>query len=233
MASRRHRVGVTVSAVDVDAGALYRTSRTRLIDHLRELDDEIWSASVPACPGWDVRAVVSHVVANADDALAGRLTGLPTDEQTADQVARFASRSPGELLDLWSEQGPRFDEVVSRLAIWPAALDALTHEHDIYAAIGVAGARDDGAFRIAAHVLVDGAELTSATLAFDLDDEELSTVDVGGPRHRARTTAFEITRIRLGRRSRDQVLALPWSPPLTAVPDGLFVFGPRPTALDE
>lgn len=212
---------------------MYGASRTRLSALLGELGDDSWTASVPACLGWDVKAVVSHLVANVDDALTGRLTGPPTDDQTADQIDRFATRTSSELLELWSEQAPRFERFVSRFAIWPAALDVLTHEHDIYAAIGAPGARDDEAFRVAAHVLVDDVELASVTLVFDLDHECLSTVDVGGPRHTVPTTAFEITRIRLGRRSPNQVLAMPWEPPLTTIPDDLFVFGPREHALDE
>ena len=71
------------------------------------------------------------------------------------------------------------------------------------------------------------------TLAFDLGDEQLTTKDASGPPHHLGTTAFEITRIRLSRRSPEQVLAMPWEPSLPAVPDGLFIFGPRPTPLDE
>ena len=77
------------------------------------------------------------------------------------------------------------------------------------------------------------ARLRLTELLTDQHDEVLTTKDAGGPAHHVATTAFEITRIRLGRRAPEQVLAMPWEPSLPAVPDGLFVFGPRATPLEE
>ncbi len=52
-------------------------------------------AQVPACPAWTVKDVVAHLVATAEDVMAGRLADIPTDEFTADQVARLPRcRSP-------------------------------------------------------------------------------------------------------------------------------------------
>lgn len=216
----------------VDAGALYHATRVRLTDLLNELQSPEWAMPVPACPGWDVRAVVAHLVGYVDDALAGRLSGPPSEAQTAEQVARYADSPSGLLLESWSEAAPRFERIVSRFSVWPAAIDALTHEQDIRGAVGRAGDRLDDSFHVAAHVLLDDVKI-STRMTFDLGGERISTADNGGPTYEVATSAFEITRLRLGRRSRDQVLAMPWQLPLPSVPDELFVFGPRETALIE
>ncbi len=121
---------------------------------------------------------------------------------------------------------------MSQAGIWPVAIDVLAHEQDIRGAIGEPGARDVETMRLAARMLAD-VELP-VTLTFDLGDERLTTKDGGGPAHaRGDEPAFEVTRIRLGRRSPEQVAAMPWEPALPAVPDGLFIFGPRTTPLEE
>ena len=52
--------------------------------------------------------------------------------------------------------------------------------------------------------------------------------------HALRTTAFEVFRLRMGRRSRAQVAALDWAPaPSDEVLDGLFVFGPADAPVIE
>jgi hypothetical protein len=48
-----------------------------------------------------------------------------------------------------------------------------------------------------------------------------------------RATAFEAFRLRMGRRSRAQVLAMDWSEDPSEVLDRLFVFGPTTTDLME
>ena len=76
------------------------------------------------------------------------------------------------------------------------------------------------------------ADIPTPTAAIS-ETERLTTKDAGGPVHRVESTAFEVTRIRLGRRSPEQVAAMAWEPALPAVPDGLFIFGPRTTPLEE
>ena len=116
--------------------------------------------------------------------------------------------------------------------MWPAAIDALNHEHDIRGAIGHAGDRTDGSCEVAAHVLLGDFELPM-TLAFDIGSEVVSSMNTGGSMYEVVTSAFEITLMRLGRRSRDQLFGLAWHPPLSSVPGEFFVFGPRRTALTE
>jgi uncharacterized protein (TIGR03083 family) len=217
--------------VDADAGAHYRVARLRLTELLADQPDELWASPVPACPGWDVRGAVAHMLGNIEDAMAGRLTGPPTDAQVAEQVARHRDGPPVALLDEWADAASTFEDLVSQARIWPVAIDVLTHEQDIRGAIDEPGVRESETMRLAARMMTD-VELP-VTLTFDLGDERLTTKGAGGPTHTLATNAFEITRIRLGRRSPAQVAAMPWEPALAEVPPQLFIFGPRTTPLEE
>lgn len=215
--------------IDGDVGAHYRAARLRLTALLRDQPTAAWTTAVPACPGWDVQAVVSHLVGVIEDAMAGRLSGPPSEEQTADQVARHASDDPRQLLDQWTEWAPFFEDVIGRGAIWPAFLDVMTHTHDVAGALGDRADRDDAATRQAARVMTASLDV-SPVVSFDLGDERLGGA---APTHVVTTSAFEVVRIRMGRRSPEQVVAMAWSPPLPSVPDGLFVWGPRTEPLVE
>jgi uncharacterized protein (TIGR03083 family) len=217
--------------MDADAGSHYRVGRLRLTELLADQPDEVWALPVPACPGWDVRSAVSHLIGNIEDAMAGRLTGPPTDAQVAEQVARHRDGPPVALLDEWADAASTFEDFVSRAGIWPVALNVLAHEQDVRGAIDEPGARDTDTMLLAARMLAD-VELP-VTLTFAIGDDRLTTKDAGGPAHEVVTSAFEVTRIRLGRRSPDQVAAMAWEPALPTVPAELFIFGPRSTPLDE
>ncbi len=221
-----------MSSEQPDIGAGYRRCRQRLSDLLLAGPPEAWSQPVPACPGWDVTAVVSHLVGNIEDGMAGRLTGPPDDAQSGDQVARHAAQPPVELVGNWDELAGIFEPIVTETQMYPVVLDVLAHEHDIRGAIGAPGERDEALVGLAARLLVSGLELP-VNLEFDVGDEVITTVPVDGPTHRVTTTPFEVFRLRLGRRSPEQVAALPWDTVPGPVIDDLFIFGPRTTPLIE
>ncbi len=220
-------------------GEEYRRGRERLSALLAGEPPDAWDRPVRACPGWTVRGVVGHLVGTVEDALAGRISGPPTEDLTALQVARHAEAVGPDLLDRWAELAPPFEEVVTAGAIWPAVLDVVSHEHDVRLALDRPGARTDPVVPAAAVALV---EALAAPWNLELDlivgggDDAGGTVrsaSVDGPTYRLRTTAFEVLRLRLGRRSGAEVRALDWDPipPPDLTP--LFVFGPRPTPLRE
>jgi hypothetical protein len=65
-------------AMSVSLGDAYRRAFTRLDTRLRSLAATAPSSLdvlVPACPGWTVHSVVSHLSGIAVDALAGRISG--------------------------------------------------------------------------------------------------------------------------------------------------------------
>ncbi len=84
-----------------DAGPVgdrYRSSRLRTEALLRDIDEAAWETPVPACPGWRVRDVLAHLVGVIEDAVAGRISGPPSPEQTAVEVDRHRADDPVELL---------------------------------------------------------------------------------------------------------------------------------------
>jgi len=222
--------GGDVAALGV--GGTYRRVRRRFTDFLAGIDDGDWEAPVGACPGWEVRDVLAHLVGIVEDALAGRLTGPPPTEQTAAQVERHRAGTPRALLARWDEIAAPFEEVVEAMEAWPAALDVASHEQDVHTALGRRGPRDDPLVPFAAHRLAEGVDV-GATVTFVLDGDTVTSVPGPGPDIAVRTTPFEVFRLRLGRRSRDQVAALDWSRDPSDVIDGLFVFGPAAQPLVE
>jgi uncharacterized protein (TIGR03083 family) len=214
-------------------GDEYRRGRERLSALVTAEAQDRGDLPVPACPGWTVRGVLGHLVGTVEDALAGRITGPPSEDLTAEQVARHADDAIPDLVSRWAELAPPFEEVVTAGEIWPAVLDVVSHEHDVRHALGRPGARDDTVVVAAAEALlarVDAPWNLEVTLA---EGPTLRSVPAAGPTYRLRASAFEILRLRLGRRSRAEVRSLDWDPipPPDLAP--LFVFGPRSTPLRE
>jgi uncharacterized protein (TIGR03083 family) len=209
----------------VDLASIYRGSRLRLTEVIGTLDDPK-VLPVPCCPGWSVHDVLSHLVAVADDVLSGSLSGPPTDEQTAEQVARRADKPTTAVLDEWVAVGPSIDDLLTRTAVWPLAIDALTHEHDVRGSIGDRGARDDHAVRVSAAQLL-GRLSSPVALAIECDGARISVgPEAERPELELSTDPFEAFRFRLGRRSRRQLAAMRWSSDPGAVLDHLTIFGP-------
>jgi len=215
---------------------LYGHTQARVVALVVELDEGQLEAPVPACPGWRVRDVVGHLVAVGEDVLEGRLTGPPTDEQTAAQVARFADRRLAEVLARWRELGPQFGEAIDAFGVWPAVLDVATHEHDIRGALDAPGARETEVVRLGADRLLTWLR-PPVPLRIEVEDE---TYDLGPEGEGAgdapivlRTGRFEALRWRMGRRSRAQLAGLDWAGDPAALLDHLVVFGPSPLDIGE
>lgn len=215
-----------------DLGTMYRGARARIGDLVVGLDAAGSATAVPCCPGWSVRDVVAHLAGTTDDVLAGKLTGPPTDEQTAQQVARFADRSVADVFAHWDAQAPEFESLVTSFEVWPAVIDALTHEHDIRGAIDRPGNRDsDDVHRAASAALGLLAPPVPVILRFE--DEERRFGPEQGDAVTLETNWFETLRWRLGRRSRSQLAALAWSRPPGDIVDHLVIFGPSPLDIVE
>lgn len=212
-----------------EIGWHYEQSRERIDGLLRTAGSDTWEAPVAACPGWRVRDVVAHLLGSTEDAAAGRLSGPPTEAQTRDQVDRHRADDPVALLDAWAGAGPIVAAVVTELGMWPAAIDAVSHEHDIRTAVDRPGERDGDSITELAGLLHDVDTPHPLTIVLDEGGEVSGADDV----LTLRTTPFELVRLRLGRRSRSQVESLDWSADPGAVLDHLFIFGPAPTDLVE
>ena len=121
---------------------VYRDTKARITQLLTGPDAGVWASPVPACPGWSVRDVVSHLTAVAQDWADGRLAGAPSDEQTAEHVRRFDSLGENALLKAWSDHTNRLHHLADTTGREPPLGDIACHEHDIRGAIGEPGARD-------------------------------------------------------------------------------------------
>ena len=216
--------------MDVDAPApdlaqLYRDTRERLTSLVAGLDGQALATPVPTCPGWQVQDVVAHLAAIVEDALAGRLTGPPSEEETAAQVDRFRGRPMAQTLAGWTELAPRFEEVVAAFKVWPAVIDVASHEQDIRGALGLPGARDTEVIREMSGWLL--ARLRPPVrVRVTVEETQIQVGPDGEPVLGLTTTWYEAFRWRMGRRSRDQLAALDWSGDPARVLDHLVIFGP-------
>ena len=213
-------------AVDAaDLARMYRETRQRLTALVAGLDQVELGTPVPACPGWSVADVIGHLAAIPEDALAGRLTGPPSEEETAAQVVRFRGRPMAQTLAGWTEVAPRFEEIVATFKVWPAVIDVATHEQDIRGAVGRPGARDTEVIKEMSGWLL--ARLSPPIrLRVTVGDTHIQVGPDGEPVLCLTTTWYEAFRWRMGRRSRDQLAALDWSGDPAPVLDHLVVFGP-------
>lgn len=215
-----------------EIAAIYLGARQRIDDLVRPLGPDELALPVPACPGWTVHGVVSHVVGNVEWALAGRLQGLPSDEDTAEQVAERADTPTTELLDRWAAAAPAFADIVAEADVWPAAIDLVTHEHDIHHGLGRPGARDTDAVRHLAGLVVGWWTPSRPVLVTTPSGSATRGAGHDAPVE-LRTDEFEILRVRLGRRSRRQLAALDWSEDPGSLLDELTIFPPSAVDIDE
>jgi uncharacterized protein (TIGR03083 family) len=225
----------------VDLGRLYREARERVTALISGLDAAELGTWVPTCPAWTVQVVVGHLVAIPEDVLAGRLAGVPSDDFTAGQVARFAGVPVADRLARWAVAAPQFEELVSAFQVWPALIDVASHEQDIRSATGRPGERDSAAIRECTHMLMSWLEVP-VSLRTVTEDGDYRAGPPGKPDHADQvdhtelvltTTRFEAFRWRMGRRSRAQLAALAWSADPAAVLDHLAIFGPAASDIVE
>jgi len=224
-----------------DAAVVYRETRERLSGYLvREIDEEWVEAAVPACPGWTVQDVVSHMVGIVADIQDGRMDGVGSDEWTLAQVTARRDLPITGVVAEWSRRAPAFEEMV---AGWPPAVaaqivaDSAMHELDIRNALGDRSTRDTDGVGIAldyyGHKLADRiTEAGVAPLVIECDGQVL-TLGEGTPGATLRTSRFEALRAMGGRRSADQVAAYDWDGDATPYVALISSYGSRDEPLVE
>ena len=215
-----------------DLGTIYRDARLDLVSFLATCEPGAEAAAVPCTPGWSVKDVVSHMVGILDDAMNGRLQGPPSAEQTARQVAVFADASLADVLAAWDAKAPAFEEALTALgfSFSAAAMDVVTHHHDIRGALARPGARDA---ETAAWAMQQTANrlrgLATASkvppLCLVLDGRE-ELCGEGATAATLAISSFELFRASLGRRSADQLRAMAWEGDPSPYVEVLPIFGP-------
>jgi uncharacterized protein (TIGR03083 family) len=201
------------------------------------VSDEVAGVEVPTCPGWTVKDVIAH--------LAGFFAAYRTgDPQKAfgpgwgdREVTARKDRSLEECLAEWesslADPGDLFESRFGPVA----ASDVLAHEQDIRTALHEPGARDDPN-------IVPAVEMALAFLDNKVDGENLPTLRVitddidqtigeGEPSATLRTSTFELFRALHGRRTVDQVKAMPWDGDPDPWMPAFFLFGPSNQQVEQ
>jgi uncharacterized protein (TIGR03083 family) len=210
----------------------YLDSKERIAALVSALDDSALTTTVAACPGWSVRDVVAHCAAVADDLGQGRLTGPPTDVETAAQIARFEGHDMAGIVAVWTDAAARLGRLAENDGVETPVGDVTSHEHDVRGALGRPGARDSDAVRYSSDRLLANLR-TPVRLRVTVEDAEYRCGPADGADLRLLTTRFEALRWRTGRRSRGQLAAMDWSHDPAPVLDHLYMFGPAAADLIE
>jgi uncharacterized protein (TIGR03083 family) len=205
-------------------GDLYRDGRNRFIDVVRDADP---TTTVPACPKWTVKDVLSHVAGIPADVLAGRVDGVATEPWTQAQVDARRSATIAEICTEWQETGAQVDAMVDSFGPTGAQLlfDLTTHELDVRAALGAPAPASLEVYDVALGFVMDNL-LADVPLRFVADDRAWS--GEGSPVATLTTSKRELIRAVAGRRTRSQIADMSWSgdptPYLDAFARGPFTF---------
>jgi uncharacterized protein (TIGR03083 family) len=203
-----------VAAEYLDAYAALRRRVAELVDGIG------CDAAVPACPGWEVRDVLAHLVGLCEDWVNHRVDGYASVAWTASQVSRYETWTSVQLLQRWAEVAEQFarldnDQVMGPPARW-AFGDAVIHEADIRGALA-AGRVPRDAVLLGMHgsivrwrQILARADLNLVVRPPDAREWRLESA---ADHETACVTApvYELFRALAGRRSPDQVRAWSWS----------------------
>ena len=207
-------------------------AQQRVIDLVADLPPERAELRVPACPGWTVRELFSHMVGLGVDVLAG---DEPDDHNATWTQAQVDRRRDHDLAALVAEWRGVTGPMREYLAGNPRPMgDAIIHEQDLRGALGVPGAQDtDGMVamreRFAPRFAAKVADLPPIALVGD----RWSWASQGDPADAAvvvRAPDFDLTRALLTRRSAAQLRGWTERGDVTPYLDGFALVGPLPTA---
>jgi uncharacterized protein (TIGR03083 family) len=215
----------------------YEGSHRRIEALARQLNAEQRATVVPCCPLWTVNDLVGHLTGLLEDRRDGNMPSGSFGDWTAAQVARQHDIPMSQLLDKWHELAALDIDGPPSLAA--LSFDIVTHEHDIYQALGMAGDRATNSVMVGAErarermssMLTGGS--APGVLATTEDGTQLSEgaeAPIG-----LETSRYALLRLATGRMSRAQAASLGWdsdpSPVLDALfADGFFVLQPNDVA---
>jgi uncharacterized protein (TIGR03083 family) len=202
-----------------DVGAAYAEGRRRLTELVADLDEEGAATPVPTCPQWSVHDVVAHLAGVCADVLAGRIDGVGTDPWTDAQVAARRATPLKDVVAEWNEVAPAVEAMAGDFgaAGYQWVGDQAIHEHDVRGALDRAGARDSETIGVGLRFMVPGflqavASRGLPVLELRAGDRTWTSGDEGdAPAEHLALAPFEALRAICGRRSPDQLRALPWT----------------------
>lgn len=191
----------------------YRNTRER-VTALIQAHPDSEGRPVPACPGWTVGRLLTHIVENCR--FAETNTATP---ELSDRPLCLDAPSTAELLSEWARSAAVVEQAVSKLP-GPAAgslllMDAFTHEYDARVALDTPLPHDHPAFPGAFEVALTGfagAVLWRGLPTLRIETEDFSrNIGKGRPEAVLRGSRVEVYRSLVGRRTPYQIAALDWS----------------------
>jgi uncharacterized protein (TIGR03083 family) len=231
MAWSRNYIGA-MSTIEEQTDA-YRASHERIDALVRSLNDEQLTTVVTCCPLWSVKDLIGHLTGVLEDRRAGNMPTGTFHEWTAAQVARHRDEPVGSILETWNDVVAESVDAPPSMA--SLAFDAVTHEFDLYQALGVAGDRSTDSVRIGAEralgrmssMLTDG----SAPGVRVTTEDGTNLAEGGASPVGLETSRYALMRLTTGRMSRAQAESLGWdsdpAPVLSSLfSDGFFVLQP-------
>jgi len=202
---------------DIDCGFHYARHRVALSRRIVDLSHEDQAVMVPASPAWAVRDVLAHVTGLCADLNAQRFPVGDTEAWTAAHVDDRRHVAVADVAAEWAAESATFEDGLRMLGYEMGSHflgDLLQHEADVAHALGQPGLVADDALvagidwylDVAHRSLVDGG---ARGLALVIDGERVEIGPVGIVAT-VELDGFEAFRALGGRRTVDQLVALPW-----------------------
>jgi uncharacterized protein (TIGR03083 family) len=202
--------------MEAEHARAYADSRARIIEMIRELDDEALNTTVPSCPQWRVRDLIAHVTGLTTDVLAGNVDSYGTHPWTSRQVDERRDLDVAEIIKEWEGNAEDFDSLLnSQPGFLPyvTTADLVTHEHDMRNALGKPGARDSEGVKIGIKTYVSGLRIRMEDLPplrVEANGMRDYMVGKGEPAASVSAEPFELFRALGGRRTKEQIRAYDW-----------------------
>jgi len=242
-----------------DLADLYDQIRSEISELVAGLDPGELEKPVPATPGWQIKDVVTHVVADATCVIAGDFPreffeafGEPqavakVNDWTARQLQERDGHSLEELLQEWKTSANEMTVMMRGEKDWPDGsivftdriilTDLAVHQQDIFGALGIERARESAPIKIGltGYIATMGWRLAAAglpPLAFDVGDKTY-TAGEGEPAATVGATRFELFRAMSGRRNPEQIAAYTWAGDSEPYIPYFYPYGIRTDALVE
>ena len=197
----------------MDLVMAYRNSQGRLTSFLHDIDSTEEGRVVPSCPAWTVHDLVAHL-SGTPECLANGDFPQGDFQPWLDRIVDERRDVPiGDLLDRWSAVADAAAEMAAQFG-GLLTIDAVTHEQDVYGALGRPAARDSA--ELAAIVPLMLEAFTPALEAAGLGPMAVETPDGrrwqshdGDAGYTLRVDVWEASRALESRRTRDELRALP------------------------
>jgi uncharacterized protein (TIGR03083 family) len=220
----------------------YAGGRTRLLSLAAQLGPDAAATPVPALPGWTVKDTYAHLAGTCADYVDGRLDGRGTPSWTARQVTERRDADLPEVCAEWQRRGPELDglirQVEADLDDEQAAAERFfhlipelwAHEYDIRGALVWLGESHDEATSYVIGRLIDHfqgrwREASLPAIRIVGDEGDWWVLGQGEPVATLTGTGdYDIARMLIGRRSRDQILTMGWDGDPRPFVDHLHLF---------